>query len=120
MSTAIDRTRRPGQSPLRVPFDFYATPPEATPALLSVEQFDGPIWEPACGDGAISRQLIATGHDVVSIYAIDELVCLPNGDPERVPFMRRADRRYCWMVWKPDHTGAPKFWWLATAQFRNA
>jgi hypothetical protein len=29
--------------------NFYPTPPEATRALLSVETFDGLIWEPACG-----------------------------------------------------------------------
>lgn len=46
--------------------DFYPTPPEATRALLSVETFSGPIWEPACGDGAISRVLEETGHDVIS------------------------------------------------------
>ena len=71
MSHMIDRTRRPGQSALRVPFDFYATPPEATRALLSVEHFDGSIWEPACGDGAISRPLIAAGHEVVSTDLVD-------------------------------------------------
>lgn len=46
--------------------DFYASPPEAVEALLKVETFDGPIWEPACGDGAISRVLIQHGHEVVS------------------------------------------------------
>lgn len=46
--------------------DFYASPPEATEALLRVENFEGPIWEPACGDGAISRVLLAAGHDVIS------------------------------------------------------
>ena len=33
--------------------DFYATPPEATRALLEAETLDGIIWDPACGDGAI-------------------------------------------------------------------
>jgi len=46
--------------------DFYPTPPEGTRALLSVERFDGSIWEPACGDGAISRVLIEAGYEVVS------------------------------------------------------
>ena len=35
-------------------------------ALLSVESFDGPIWEPACGEGAIAKVLAASGHEVVS------------------------------------------------------
>lgn len=46
--------------------DFYPTPPEGTRALLGVEQFDGPIWEPACGDGAIVNVLREAGHDVVA------------------------------------------------------
>ena len=70
-ATRHDRSRHPGQSPLRVPFDFYATPPEATRALLSVEDFDGLVWEPACGHGAISRVLVNAGYSVVSTDLID-------------------------------------------------
>lgn len=51
--------------------DFYPTPPEATEALLNHESFVGPIWEPACGDGAISRVLEARGYDVVSSDLVD-------------------------------------------------
>jgi hypothetical protein len=57
--------------PNRAPFEYYPTPPEATRALLSIETFDGSIWEPACGDGAISRELIAAGHSVVSTDITD-------------------------------------------------
>jgi hypothetical protein len=52
--------------PMRARYEFYPTPPEATRALLSVESFDGSIWEPACGRGAISMVLEAAGHQVVS------------------------------------------------------
>lgn len=57
-----------GKRPLsrRAPLEFYPTPPEAVRALLSVEQFNGDIWEPACGDGAISRVLEEAGYSVVS------------------------------------------------------
>ena len=37
--------------------DYYRTPHYATKALLARETFEGSIWEPACGDGAISRLL---------------------------------------------------------------
>ena len=37
--------------------DYYKTPKYAILALLEREHFDGTIWEPACGDGAISRFL---------------------------------------------------------------
>jgi hypothetical protein len=55
----------------RIPNEYYPTPPEATRALLSVESFDGPIWEPACGEGAIAKVLTDHGHAVVStdLYA---------------------------------------------------
>ena len=57
--------------PKRAAFEFYPTPPEATRALLSVESFEGDIWEPACGDGAISKVLEAAGYQVVSTDLID-------------------------------------------------
>jgi len=194
----------------RADHDFYPTPPEAVRALLSVEKFDGQIWEPACGDGAISKELSRAGLDVHStdlvdrgfgtggidflapdvlkkawpdseppkgmhiitnppysyqraigdkfvgqalritkqtggkvamllnlgslahptrtskwlnsppaaIYALDELVCWPNGN-QRQAGRFIAEHRYCWIVWKPEHTGEPKFWWLRTADFRK-
>lgn len=37
--------------------DFYPTPPYATLKLLEKEIFTGSIYEPACGDGAISKIL---------------------------------------------------------------
>jgi hypothetical protein len=46
--------------------DFHETPRIAIEALLNAEIFSGPIWEPACGHGAISRVLIECGHEVIS------------------------------------------------------
>jgi ParB-like chromosome segregation protein Spo0J len=46
--------------------DFYRTPPQTTEALLRVEQFGAVVWEPACGDGAISRVLESRGLTVIS------------------------------------------------------
>ena len=49
--------------------DFYATPPECTIALLDEFGwlFEGSrIWEPACGDGAISKVLEEHRLDVIS------------------------------------------------------
>ena len=50
---------------------FYPTPPEATAALLRLETFHPAVWEPACGDGAISDVLEATGYDVTSTDLVD-------------------------------------------------
>ena len=60
--------------------DFYPTPPEATEALLRVETFDGPIWEPACGDGAISRVLEAAGYEIISTDLVDRGYGTPRVD----------------------------------------
>lgn len=51
--------------------DFYATPHVCTEALLAVESFPGPVWEPACGDGAISTVLERHGYEVVSTDLVD-------------------------------------------------
>lgn len=45
--------------------DFYETPPEATVELLKREKFDGVIWEPAVGAGAISKIFAQHGYFVV-------------------------------------------------------
>ena len=60
-----------GTSAGRPEGDFYPTPPEATLALLAKEKFEGPIWEPACGDGAISKVLEDAGYTVWSSDLID-------------------------------------------------
>lgn len=57
--------------------DFYPTCPEATIALLSLEQFSDRVWEPACGDGAISKIFEERGHSVVST----DLVSRGYGQP---------------------------------------
>jgi hypothetical protein len=46
--------------------DFYRTPYWCTDALCRVEQFDGGVWEPACGDGEISEVLRWYGYEVTS------------------------------------------------------
>tara|TARA_R110000824_G_scaffold7516_7_gene34084 strand:+ start:383 stop:952 length:570 start_codon:yes stop_codon:yes gene_type:complete len=49
--------------------DFYATPPECTIALLAEFGWlfkDKPIWEPACGNGAISKVLLSKKYEVYS------------------------------------------------------
>ncbi len=58
-------------NPSRIPNEFYPTPPEATRALLSVEKFEGSIWEPACGEGAIAKVLADTGHKVVATDLVE-------------------------------------------------
>ena len=51
--------------------DFYATPAWVTEALLRHVRFRGPVWEPCCGDGAMSSVLAGQGYDVVSTDLVD-------------------------------------------------
>lgn len=57
--------------------DYYATEPKATEWLLRLEKFDGPILEPACGEGHISKVLIRGGipllREISSIEATEKL-----------------------------------------------
>ena len=50
----------------RVENDYYATPPESTLKLLEVENFEGSILEPCCGEGHISEILKKEGYTVYS------------------------------------------------------
>ena len=60
--------------------DFYETPPQATAALLAVEKFTPKIWEPACGRGAISKELKRLGFDVISTDLYDHGYGEPDHD----------------------------------------
>jgi hypothetical protein len=55
----------------RIENDFYPTPNFAIKELLKREKFKGNIWECACGDGAISKELVLSGYDVYSSDLID-------------------------------------------------
>ncbi len=59
---------RPGGRPEN---DYYPTPEYAVKALLEKEQFEGAIWEPACGLGDISRVLSDSGYQVISTDLVD-------------------------------------------------
>ena len=58
--------------------DLYETPEPAVRALLLVEWFSGPIWEPACGPGAIVRVLRNTGHKVIATDIKDDAYGCPD------------------------------------------
>jgi hypothetical protein len=50
----------------KVANDFYPTPEIATVKFLEQEKFVGEIWEPACGDGSMSRVIERYGYLVKS------------------------------------------------------
>lgn len=84
--------------PMRARYEFYPTPPEATRALLSVESFDGSIWEPACGQGHISRVLEAAGREVVSTDLIER-----DYGRGGVDFLRQARPRARHIITNPPY-----------------
>ncbi len=70
-AAGVGSKRRALRDPGRERDDFYPTPPACAEALLRVERFQGPIWECACGDGAMSRVMASAGHAVVSTDLVD-------------------------------------------------
>ena len=82
----------------RIPNEYYPTPPEATRALLSVETFDGSIWEPACGEGAIASELSAAGHKVVATDLVDYGYGIP-----RIDFLKETRPRAKHIVTNPPY-----------------
>lgn len=55
----------------RQPEDYYATDPKAVTLLLGLEKFKGPILEPCCGEGHISKVLLENGFKVDSFDIVD-------------------------------------------------
>lgn len=51
--------------------DYYATDPRAINMLMELESFKSPIWEPACGEGHISKALEKFDKTVYSSDLID-------------------------------------------------
>jgi len=84
------------------PYDFYPTPPWATRALLEREAFGGVVWEPACGEGAISEVLKREGYRVISSDIVD------RGYGRVVDFFR-STRRSGSIVTNPPYTLAEEF-----------
>src|SRR6185369_10862163 len=60
--------------------DFFPTPRWATFALMDNEPFDGEIWDPACGDGAMARVLAERGNAVIATDLYDRGYGEPGHD----------------------------------------
>lgn len=66
--------------------DYYATEPKATEILLENETFCPLIWEPACGEGHMSKVLEAAGYNVIST----DLVYRGFGDEQPLDFLQET------------------------------
>ena len=51
--------------------DYYATDPIAIDKLATVYDIPHYVWEPACGEGHLSKRLIELGHGVISTDLFD-------------------------------------------------
>ena len=51
--------------------DYYATEPRAVSMLLEMEHFEGKIFEPSCGEGHLSKEMVSLGYEVFSMDIID-------------------------------------------------
>lgn len=83
--------------------DFFPTPAWATHALMDNEKFDGPIWECACGDGAMSDVIKSYGNSVRSSDLFDR----GYGDAG-VDFLE-ADEKHANIITNPPYNAAQGF-----------
>jgi hypothetical protein len=93
-----------GTSKGRSAHDFYPTPPLATESLLEKEQFSGTVFEPACGEGAISKILVGQGFNVTSSDLIDR-----GYGATGVDFLSFAGLKYDNIITNPPYCLAERF-----------
>lgn len=91
--------------------DFFPTPEWATFALMDNEAFEGRIWEPACGDGAMARILASKGNEVIASDLYD------RGFGESGIDFLTAEREVDNIVTNPPYNSAEGF---VKAGLRNA
>mgnify|MGYP003131675876 CR=1 FL=1 len=97
----------------RVKNDFYPTPPEATQSLLDRENFNGNIWECACGDGSMSKVMIDKGYEVYSSDLID------RGYGETGIDFLKSDKKFDNIITNPPFNLSTEFTIRALKQANN-
>ena len=84
--------------------DFFPTPRWATFALVENEKFVGDIWEPACGNGAMSKVLATTGSTIFS----SDLYERGFGEPG-IDFLKNDERIASNIITNPPYNSAEGF-----------
>ena len=84
--------------------DYYSTDPEAVKMLLEMETFNNNIWECACGEGHLSKQMEKMGYTVHSTDLIDR--GYGNGG---VDFLARTERFDGDIITNPPYNKAYEF-----------
>lgn len=85
----------------REDFDFYPTPPDAIIDLLRRENFEGSLFEPACGDGAISKEL-KKYYPNSQVYSTD-LIDRGYGDQTGIDFLKYNGEKFDNIVTNPPY-----------------
>lgn len=84
--------------------DYYATEPAATEWLCRLEQFGTDVWEPACGEGHMSRVLEQHGYRVRSTDIVD------RGYGERFDFLGIDNQQWAGdIITNPPYRYAQEF-----------
>lgn len=83
--------------------DFFPTPAWATYALIDNENFEGDIWECACGNGAMSKVLAEANPKVTSSDLFD------RGFGEAGHDFLTSNRRFCNIITNPPYNSAEGF-----------
>jgi hypothetical protein len=84
--------------------DYYATDPATILPLLEREGFASQIWEPACGEGHLSKELERVGKAVRSTDLIDRGYGEGNID-----FLMQFDPCDCDIITNPPYSLAQEF-----------
>lgn len=85
--------------------DFYATPPKATELLLKFETFSKNIWEPACGNGHISKVLSLNKYKVKS----SDLIKRDFKETEVIDFLKTKEKFNGDIITNPPYKFAKEF-----------
>lgn len=93
----------------RKPADFYPSPPEVTYSLIphieDILPAGASIWEPACGDGAMSKVFEGVGYTVTSTDLREDSGYGVGG----VDFLDQFDDRFDAIITNPPFKVAEKF-----------
>jgi hypothetical protein len=106
----------------RVGDDFYATPFEATKALLNNELFEGTCLEPAAGQGHISKVLIDCGHATTSSDLVTRRDRYNVGIKYGIDFLHPdsyPESSFDNVITNPPYAFAEEFAWRALRVAKN-
>ena len=85
------------------PLDFTPTPLPVARAICELEAWPARVWEPSCGDGAISGEFFRRGYDVV------ETDIAPRGCGTRLDFLTCRELLAPAIVMNPPYNRANEF-----------